>query len=357
MSSKKSLKFNFDISSYRLLGRELITDRITALFEIVKNSYDANSENVFVEFQDVNVINDNSKIIIRDDGFGMNYSDLNNKWMVVGTMSKRETRKSPAPYNRKVVGKKGVGRFAVDKLGASVILKTSTKNSSILHCLETDWKKYEVLEAEQLKLEFEDKTFKYFTDIENKYWEESCDTDFHGTVIEISNIADPWSEKDIEKATRELSKLISPIESFDYPFSIYVQANEYDEFVNKLVENNSVGFATLETNIAYNLKSRIQESLFFNEKNNELEIIEVPLDNFKMGPVKIRLFYFDQNDKRRFNKSYKGAIIDGVKIYRDGLITTPFAEYALERDKERDILGIDKRRYSGFLIKLVQGIC
>lgn len=56
MSSKKSLKFNFDISSYRLLGRELITDRITALFEIVKNSYDANSENVFVEFQDVNVI-------------------------------------------------------------------------------------------------------------------------------------------------------------------------------------------------------------------------------------------------------------------------------------------------------------
>lgn len=30
------LKFNFDVSTIRLLGRELITDRITALFELVK---------------------------------------------------------------------------------------------------------------------------------------------------------------------------------------------------------------------------------------------------------------------------------------------------------------------------------
>ena len=40
------LKFNFDVSTIRLLGRELITDRITALFELVKNCYDANSDHV-----------------------------------------------------------------------------------------------------------------------------------------------------------------------------------------------------------------------------------------------------------------------------------------------------------------------
>lgn len=40
------LKFNFDVSTFRLLGRELITDRITALFELVKNCYDANSNHV-----------------------------------------------------------------------------------------------------------------------------------------------------------------------------------------------------------------------------------------------------------------------------------------------------------------------
>lgn len=352
MPVKKNLKFNFDISSYRLLGRELITDRITALFEIVKNSYDANSETVVVEFQNVNTLGKKSKIIISDDGFGMSYSDLRNKWMVVGTMSKRETRKSPGPYFRKVVGKKGVGRFAVDKLGASVVLKTSKAGSKIMHCLETDWKQYESLEEQQLKLSFDDSTFKYFTDIENRYWEEICDAQYHGTTIEIFDISDPWSKRDIEKATTELSKLISPIDSFEYPFSIYVRSNEYEEYKNKLVENNTVGFATLETNIGFDLEKGTQQTLWFNEENNELEIQDIPLTECKMGPVKMRLFYFDQNDKRRFNKSYKGAVIDGVKIYRDGLITTPFAEYALERDKERDILGIDKRRYSGFFDKI-----
>ncbi len=51
-NTKNTIKFNFDVSAYRLLGRELITDRITALFELVKNAYDANAENVSVEYID-----------------------------------------------------------------------------------------------------------------------------------------------------------------------------------------------------------------------------------------------------------------------------------------------------------------
>ena len=92
------LNFNFDVSAYRLLGRELITDRITALFEIVKNSYDANANIVEVEFFDVNPRTKKSKIIIKDDGLGMDLSDLKNKWMVIGTSSKRRDRTSPSPY-------------------------------------------------------------------------------------------------------------------------------------------------------------------------------------------------------------------------------------------------------------------
>ena len=245
MAGSKNLKFNFDISSYRLLGRELITDRITALFEIVKNSYDANAENVRVEFQNVNQITKKSLIVISDDGSGMDYADLENKWMVIGTMSKREIRRSPKPYNRMVVGKKGVGRFAVDKLGARVILKTTVIGSDIRHCLETDWTKYEEIEAMQLKLGFDDKRFQYFTDIENKYWHEVAKENEHSTVIEIHDVADPWSEEDVKKAISELSKLISPIQTFDYPFNIFVTSNEYEGITDKLVENNAIGFSTL----------------------------------------------------------------------------------------------------------------
>ncbi len=95
LKKEKSIKFNFDVSAYRLIGRELITDRITALFELVKNAYDANAENVTVEFIDINPLTPNSKIIIKDDGIGMQFSDIKNKWMVIGTSSKRRERLSP----------------------------------------------------------------------------------------------------------------------------------------------------------------------------------------------------------------------------------------------------------------------
>ena len=62
------LHFKFDVSTFRLLGRELITDRITALFELVKNCYDANAEKVDITFESLNPLSDKSRIIIRDDG-------------------------------------------------------------------------------------------------------------------------------------------------------------------------------------------------------------------------------------------------------------------------------------------------
>ena len=53
MSDSGILKWKFDISAFRLIGRDLITDRITALFELVKNSYDANATEVTVIFKNV----------------------------------------------------------------------------------------------------------------------------------------------------------------------------------------------------------------------------------------------------------------------------------------------------------------
>ena len=64
------------------------------------------------------------------------------------------------------------------------------------------------------------------------------------------------------------------------------------------------------------------------------------------------LYYFDQQAKNKFKKSFVGAEIDGVKVYRDGIIATPFAEYAASQNEQKDLLGIDKRRYSGFFDKL-----
>ena len=97
-SEDKKLKWRFDISTFRLIGRELITDRITALFELVKNCYDANATRVDVVFENVSYdnavvddttkevrVNPGSKVVIEDNGYGMSFEDIRDKWMVIGT--------------------------------------------------------------------------------------------------------------------------------------------------------------------------------------------------------------------------------------------------------------------------------
>ena len=57
----------------------------------------------------------------------------------------------------------------------------------------------------------------------------------------------------------------------------------------------------------------------------------------------MRLFYFDDAARKKYRREFPNNQIDGIKIYRDGIITTPFAENEEDADKKRDILGIDKR--------------
>ena len=78
-------KLEFKVSSglKDIIGRDLITDDFIAVFELVKNSYDANAKNVFIEFE-------NNKIIISDDGDGMSIDDIKDKWLFVAYSSKKQ---------------------------------------------------------------------------------------------------------------------------------------------------------------------------------------------------------------------------------------------------------------------------
>ncbi|MGE5943494.1 MAG: ATP-binding protein, partial [Flavobacteriales bacterium] len=341
------IKFNFDVSAYRLLGRELITDRITALFEIVKNAYDANADNVEIKFCNVTPKSNSSKIIIKDDGLGMKLDDLKNRWMVIGTSSKRRERTSPSPYNRKVVGKKGIGRFAVDLLGSRLVLKTKQKDSEKWICLETNWSTYFDLENKQLELPFENKK-EFFTDIKNKYWFEDGNKNEQGTILEIDKVNDEWTEYDVSRAYKELSKLVSPNAKLtQYPFNIQI-SSQFDDFNNKLVKPLPiVDFATKSIILKFD-KQKGTQQIAVHEKGDIL-IKSVPKRKF--GFIEFTLFYFDQDAKRKFKGEFN-LDIDGIKIYRDGIITTPFAEHEANQNKQKDILGIDKRRYSGFFEKV-----
>lgn len=345
------LKFNFDVSTFRLLGRELITDRITALFELVKNCYDANSNHVTLFFNNVSCLKPDSYICLEDDGLGMSLYDIRYKWMVIGTNSKRKESVSPAPYNRKVVGEKGVGRFAVEKLGSRVIIETTQRGTTRKVRLELDWNRYESLSSDQIKKNNRNTTF--FTEVENNCWIETCDREEQGTKIKIflNQTEQLWSENDIQRAYSELAKLVSPLIKPVYPFVIWIKSNEYRQFANKEVINKF----SVNTAHHYILDSidvdgeQLQQYLFFDEKKGDLVI---KANKRIFGPISLDFYYLDKNDIRKYKTAYRGDRIDGIIIYRDGIIATPFAENETDSNKKRDILGIDKRRYSGFFEKI-----
>jgi signal transduction histidine kinase len=347
--NEQNIKFNFDVSTFRLIGSELITDRITALVELVKNAYDANAENVTITFENVGQFSDKSKIIIEDDGIGMSRYDIQNKWMIIGTPNKRRNHVSPAPYNRIFTGKKGIGRFAVDKLGANLLLTTTQKNSQSTIYVENNWGEYETIEKEQEQLDFTENR-QYFTDIENKYWEEEkSNVVQHGTTFEISGIREAWIEKDITRVYKELSKLISPYHKTKYPFNITICVPEIKNFENKIVQ--SFAFeetTTFKYELGFEKTSDQQESLKFKDG----EIIKVLRQKEECGLLEMYLYYFDEEAKKNFRRVYKNEKIDGIKIYRDGILTTPFAENVDSTYDKKDLLGIDRRRWSGFFEKI-----
>ena len=332
-NANQTLKWRFDVNTFRLLGRDLITDRVTAVYELVKNCYDANSTEVKVCFENVSSSSEKSKIIISDNGIGMSFTDIKDKWMVVGTNSKRTQQYSEAPFNRKFVGEKGIGRFAVDKLGERVEIKTKQLGDEY----DQLSKNADSSNNNQLSL---------FTEIENEYSFVNGNEDEQGTIISITKISETWTDNDIERLDKELSKLVSPFYPLSPGFNIWIKSNEVLAYNNRPIKAEPIKFYSHHAEISFNESEHTQETLFFNPISGSVQKQTIPI--LKFGPVKIKLFYFNEAAKRRYNTAYKNddTRIDGIKIYRDGVITTPFAEYEVHINKRRDILGIDKRRWS-----------
>lgn len=334
MSEKNVLKWRFDVSTFRLIGRDLITDRVTALFELVKNCYDANATEVVVEFNNVGLGKTDSLISIRDNGVGMSFVDIRDKWMVIGTSNKRSNPLTAAPFNRKCVGEKGIGRFAVDKLGDNVHIITKQEGDSQWLDVEIDWTTYYNQSAtNQLQL---------FTDIENHYeYIQTINLEEHGTTLKINAVRETWLKDDIGRFISEVAKLISPYVTLNYPFIVRVIAPEYgiDTIASKQIDDTSI--STINFSLDFDSINGTQDIAFFNEHNCTIDIRQTAIKKF--GGVKMKVYYFDDNARRRYRKEFPNNQIDGIKIYRDGVITTPFAENESDDDKKRDILGIDKR--------------
>lgn len=120
-----------------LLGKENFSTEESAVLELVKNAYDALAKNLRIIFLDKNTI------LFSDDGIGMSEGDIRSIWMNIGTSQKGYYSSDNNGEIRVQAGEKGVGRFALSRLGAKVILDSKKKGHKAVRW-ETDWQSTEI---------------------------------------------------------------------------------------------------------------------------------------------------------------------------------------------------------------------
>jgi HSP90 family molecular chaperone len=137
---------NFKISSAlkNIIGKDLIVDDFVAIFELVKNSFDANSKNVEVTFRDLEIGKGN--IVIQDDGKGMDLDDIDNKWLFVAYSAKKEGTedyRDEIKSGRIHAGAKGIGRFSCDRLGSKLVIYSRRNPTDKYAKLTINWVNFE----------------------------------------------------------------------------------------------------------------------------------------------------------------------------------------------------------------------
>lgn len=146
----KELSFKTNARHIGQLGRELVTDFVTALVELIKNSYDADAAGAQISIADAKKVS--GRITLTDCGDGMTIEDFEEKWMVIGTSNKLSNPYTPK--GRKKAGKKGIGRFSVERLAERVSIYSFPKDSTAF-CVKIDWNRFEELDLLALRQRIE----------------------------------------------------------------------------------------------------------------------------------------------------------------------------------------------------------
>ena len=208
LSNQKQLQFRVSTALKSIIGKDLINDKYIAVFELVKNAYDAGAKRVDIIFENVNM--PNSRLIIKDDGKGMSLSDIRDKWLFIAySEKKKENRREILKQNlgkedyrdnikRTSAGAKGVGRFSCDRLGAKVDLKSKTEKDIAINCLKINWGDFEINDEREIK------------EVSVPYFSEPADGLIKGTILEICELREQWKRADFLTLKRELMKLINP---------------------------------------------------------------------------------------------------------------------------------------------------
>lgn len=131
MSDEKKLQFTFEIGTIDHLGVKLYSTIPPMIAELISNAWDADAHNVYMYFND----RAPKSIVVRDDGSGMDFDELNEKFLKIGRNRRIETSTDKTLGGRPVLGKKGLGKLSMFGIGKKITISTikdGKKNSFIM---------------------------------------------------------------------------------------------------------------------------------------------------------------------------------------------------------------------------------
>ncbi len=200
----ENMQFSISSSLKDVIGRDLITDDFVAIFELIKNSFDAGATSIIIDFELER--KETNRIVISDNGKGMGKADLEKKWLFVAYSAKSDGTEDKD--KRIYSGHKGVGRFSCDRLGEYLKIETKRAQDHKVNTLTVDWSKFEGNSTKEFQSI--DVTFA----IAQKFsLPPSLDPGGHGTSLEIKALRNPesWDRDTLKRLRRSLMKLIDPV--------------------------------------------------------------------------------------------------------------------------------------------------
>jgi len=331
---KGKVRFSIDAGVIDRLGQELVARQETAVSELVKNSFDADSELVTLTFKDSDSIG--GTLIIDDDGDGMTRDELVDGFMRISTTSKLHNPLSRI-FKRQRAGQKGIGRFSVQRLGLGLTIITQVADSNFALSLKINWNDYKKdsnLLTISNELEITEKTKR------------------KGTQLVITGLRDKWSNASIRRVYRYVSNIIQPFSLTDV---VTTENNDGDDIdpgfkalFYKQEGNNSPTTVADQTVMVYDhavaeIQGQIDDSgigiytidskkLDINEIGeigNDPDDSSVPFSELKN--VRFKAFYYiydpDLLPKMHATSIRKLAQREGgIKLYRNGFRVLPYAE-------------------------------
>jgi signal transduction histidine kinase len=389
MSKPKILKFKPYARLLTMLGDQLIKNERIALVEIIKNSYDADASWVTVRFEGFTNAFEataSSKIIIEDDGIGMTRETIEQHWVNPATPIKLIGKKvnQHTTKGRVIQGEKGIGRFALLKLGRTIEIVTRPKGEEGEYRLRMDLSGYngdfipdegDPLFLDQINLTLaEADPAEVIVGGKVQLGAREVQRARHGTRIEISHLESPWSRTKVEKVYSDLIRLQSifdpntvdatdpaPAARDQFDVSIFRGdtfepfSEQYKQRLETLIHQNSV--LRIE-NGAYDERTRdfsftlngIPTRLSLNDPDVTGMILfrkyfgdkgeKLAARGTSCGPFAFAFYVFDFSTDAKGSYQLDSADKQLIKehriyLYRDGIRVYPYG------DPEDDWLGID----------------